>query len=310
MSSNSKKYDLDIMNQIASNSRKMSLSLSSAKNPGGQLLNGPTLGNGISKLNNAIQKAASKMSNMTSVIERQTDSIFSAEASMAKEVDGIKISKKYNVSDFNPINQNNQNGEKDDQGKEIKKDAEIDEEKLNEYIKATEMRLDNINNKKSSEEQEYDDRSSVDEEQLNNINNQKETEEQEYDDKSTVEEENLENIQKSETEEQSYNDKVSVNEKTLESINNGQKTEQQEYNDNTSLESNNLNSMNSGQMPSIDNNSNDDGISSISVGSSSNDEEKEEQEKEKIVEEKTNMPFEFKRAVFGESKEDNNNSTV
>ncbi len=239
------KFDSDVMDSITSKSRQINTILSSVGSPKGKLLTGSLLGSGISKLNSSIKKHASKMNRVQSAVSKQKDALFTAEASLRSEVESIVIPNNFNISDFNPLNQNNAEGEKNDQGKKIKTDSEINQEKLNEYVQASDQALANINKNDPTKMQEYDTNTTINNEALENINNEEPTQQQEYDDNSNIEEkEKLQNINNNVTEEQTYDSSSIVNNEILGNINNENQTQQQEYNDNSKVVAEELKNLN------------------------------------------------------------------
>ena len=229
MNNGLKSFDSDLMNSIALKSRQMSNSLSNTKSRGGQLLSGSLLGGGISKLDNAMQKASQNIGNISNIISSQTDAIFTAEATMTSEAESISIPNNFNISDFNPINQNHEGTSESDKGKGVNTEGGIDQEKFKDFVKATELRLDDIT-KERTQEQEMEDKYSEKEELLKNIN-EDQTQEQTYEDAYSEEEEQLKNINEDETQKQEYEDNYSGNEGQLENINEDE-TQKKDFEDN------------------------------------------------------------------------------
>ena len=249
-SSNEKKFDSDIMDSISGDSRRIASSLSNTKNPGGSLATGNLLGGGLSKLDNAIQKISRKMEGMSDVVRKNNELIFTEEKKLTNEIESIVIPNDFDVSNFNPINQNHESGEKSNQGKEIKTDAVINQEKLKDYINAAETKLVNINLETDTELQNYDDSSRIKEENMKNISNEMGTEVQDYDSNSSIDNEKLKNINQSNgTKLQQLDDSTSIDAQSLSNIENGDTTEQKfEDNYNKINNLNNMNSLNTSNM--------------------------------------------------------------
>ena len=160
------------------------------------------------------------MNGMYNAISRQRESIELAEHQITSEIESISIPKKFDLSSFNPLKQEMENGEKQNQGKQIKVGNEINEEKFNEYVKSTEIELNNINKNRANEEQEYDSNSEINKELIDNINNEKETKEKDYRDDTTIKEKELKAINsKADTTLQELKDNISGNMSKLKDMN-------------------------------------------------------------------------------------------
>ena len=228
-------YDQEHMEALAREAREMSLLLKSKTPPTDNMTNGQLVGQGVQKLNQNVERLSDRMVNVSNMVQRQSDSFFTAEANLTSEAESIPIPMNFELSNYGVQDEGNVDVAAVDKGNEINSDDIIEEQNAEEYVESRELDLGDINNQNGDKQQEMTDMyDQLDEQELGDITKSSETEEEVYEDAYNHEMENLENInQERGSELQEYNENELISEEQqLQDINQERGAELQEYSEN------------------------------------------------------------------------------
>jgi len=192
----------------------------------------------IGDISNGFESLSGVFKDTGNVFDKFTNSIFDDEVKQASDISSMKIPKDFladnatEVSYYNSVLLSKLDGKSVNEGHKTEKVNDVDD---SEVVREA---LSNINNN-VTQQQNYDNTSSiVGESILENINGNT-TEAQKYDDASSISSNTIRNINGNTTETQKYDDASSISSNTIRNIN-GNTTETQKYDDTSSISSNSI----------------------------------------------------------------------